>query len=170
MRNRIFGLCLPPLLIGILDGSITLLGQSKEYWAGNYSLAQEGNPTFYGMMIISPWAAVALFAIWIGLFVGLILLLPDTLALIVSIAVTFSHAVGAATWLYFYFFHRQYGYQLCDSLFLFTAVLLGTCIRYGWQVVPAKPYHVGLKPTHRWVTVAILLAVWLFINFWPYYK
>jgi hypothetical protein len=167
MRNRFFGLCLPPMLIGILDGSITLVGQPAEYWAGNYSRAVEGNPTFYGMMIISPWAAVALFAIWMGLCVGLILLLPDTLALIVSIAVTLWHSVGAATWL---LFHFRCSYQTCDALFLFTAVLLGTCIRCGWQAVPAQPYQVSLKPTRRWVTVAILLAIVLFINFWPYYK
>jgi hypothetical protein len=165
MRNRLFGLCLPPLLLSLFDGIITLIGQPAEYWAGNYSLAQEGNPTFYGLMIISPWAAVALFVIWIGLYVGLILLLPDTLALIVSIAVTFWHTVGAATWL---LFHFRCSYQTCDAIFLFTAVLLGTSIRWGWQALPAQQYHIGLKPTRRWVIVAILLAVGLYISFWPY--
>jgi hypothetical protein len=151
-----------------LDGTITLIGQPEEYWAGNYSLAMEGNPTFDSLLRMSPRAAVAVFAVWIGVYVGIILLLPDTLALIVSIAVTLLHAVGAATWLCFHFFSFQYGYPLCEVLLLFTAVLLGTSIRWGWQATPAQHYHLGLKPIRRWVAVAVLFAVAVYLIFWPY--
>jgi hypothetical protein len=165
MRNRFLGLCLPPLLICLLDGALTLIGQSPQYWAGDYSRAIEGSPTFNTMLNLSPWAAVALMALWIGVFVGIILLLPDTLALIVSIAVTFGHTAGAATWLYLRF---PYGYQLCNALFLFTAVLLGTCIRWGWQAIPAQHYHFGRKPILRWAAVAVLFAVGVYLFLWPH--
>ncbi len=168
MRNRFFGLCLPPLLLCLLDGTLTLLGQSAEYWAGNYSQANEGSPSFNSMLNLSPWAAVALMAVWIGVFVGIILLLSDTLALIVSIAVTLGHTVGAASWIYFRFFRDQYGYQLCNALFLFTAVLLGTSIRWGWQAVPSEHYRVGRKPILRWAAVAVLFAVGVYLFLWPH--
>jgi hypothetical protein len=157
------------MLLCLLDNTLTLLGQSEEYWAGNYSQAREGSPTFDSLLRISPWADVAGIAVWIGVFVGIILLLPDTLALIVSIAVTLGHTVGAATWLYFYYYYpSQYGYQMCNALLLFTAVLLGTSIRWGWQAIPAQHHHIGRKPILRWGAVAVLFAVIVYLALWPH--
>jgi hypothetical protein len=167
MRNRFFGLCLPPLLLCLFDSTLTLVGQSSQYWAGNYWLANERNPTFNSLLNISPWADMAGIAVWMGVFVGILLLLPDTLALIVSIAVTFGHTVGAATWLYSRFFRSEYGYQMCNALFLFTAILLGTSIRWGWQAAPAQQYHIGLKPILRWALIAVLFAVGVYLALWP---
>jgi hypothetical protein len=102
---------------------------------------------------------------WAGVFVGLILLLPDTLALIASLAVTFGHTVGAATWLLFRF---QYGYQACNGLFLLSAVLLGLGIRVGWQAVPAHAYRLtGWSPVLRWGLVAGLFGVGVYLFLWP---
>jgi hypothetical protein len=43
---RLRGLCLPPLGLACLDAALTLLGQSPEYWGGNYGQVSELSPTF----------------------------------------------------------------------------------------------------------------------------
>jgi hypothetical protein len=159
------GLCLPPLIFCAFDGLITLGGQSADYWAGNYSAVNEVSPTFNALLRLHPAAYMAGVLVWVAVFVGLILLLPDTLALIVSIAVTFGHTVGAATWLLFRF---QYGYQACNGLFLLSSVLLGIGIRHGWRAKPALPYQpTGLHPLVRWGLVVALFGIGLYLFIWP---
>ncbi len=99
VRRRLMGLCLPPLVLCALDGVLTALGQSGVYWAGDYARVNEASPAFNHLLQIHPAAYAVGILAWAAVFVGIILLLPDTLALIVSIAVTFGHTVGAATWL-----------------------------------------------------------------------
>ena len=111
MRRRFLGLCLPAMIFCVVDLTLTLFGQSADYWAGDYSKADERSPTFEHLLQISPLADVAGTAVWIGVFVGIILLLPDILTLIVSIAVTLGHVVGACTWIDWQF---EYGYQICN--------------------------------------------------------
>ena len=152
VTGRLLGLCLPALLVWALDISFTLAGQSADYWSGHYALVNERSPTFNQWLQVHP-AAFALGAIvWAGIFVGIILLLPDVLALIMSIAVTLGHTVGAATWLLWGF---GYGYQLCNALFLCSAIALGLGIRYGWQAVPAGEYQLdGWSWRRRWIVAA----------------
>ena len=163
--RRVLGLCLPPLVFCILDGAVTLLGQSVEYWSGDYVRVNEASPTFNHLLQIHPAVYVFGILVWAVVFVGIILLLPDTLALIVSIAVTFGHTVGAATWL-LYRFH--FGYQACNGLFLLSAVLLGLCIRLGGRASPAQEYRLpDWPPIVRWVLVAVLFGVGMYLFLWP---
>ena len=163
--SRIMGLCLPPLALCAVDGSITLAGQSTAYWSGNYAAVNEGSPTFNHLLQIHPGAFAVGLLIWAVVFVGLILLLPDTLALIVCIAVTFGHTVGAATWVLYRF---RYGYQACNGLFLLSAALLGIGIRFGWRAAPAWPYRPpGWHPIVRWSVVAALFALGHNLFVWP---
>jgi len=98
-------------------------------------------------------------------FVGIILLLPDTLALIVCIAVTIGHAVGAATWVLWRF---QYGYQACNGLFLLAAVAIGLGIRWGWQAGPSQEYRLPSSVANwRWILAALLFAVGVYLFLWP---
>jgi hypothetical protein len=53
-------------------------------------------------------------------------------------------------------------------MFLFTAVLLGTSVRWGWRAIPAQHYHLGLKPVLRWIAVAVVFAVGIYLTFWRY--
>jgi hypothetical protein len=148
-----------------LDGTITLVGQSANYWAGNYAGVNEGSPTFHHLLQIHPAAFAIGILVWAAVFVGIILMLPDTLSLIISIAVTFGHTVGAATWLLYRF---RYGYQACNGLFLLSAVLLGLAIRWGWQAVPRQEYQLPfLSPAWRWVLAALLFAVGAYLFLWP---
>ena len=165
VTGRLLGLCLPALLAWALDNTLTLIGQSAEYWAGNYAAVNESSPTFNHLLQVHP-AAFALGAVaWAGVFTGIILLLPDALALIIGIAVTLGHTVGAATWILWRF---GFGYQTCNALFLGTAIILGLGIRYGWRAVPADEYHLrGWSWRRRWIVSALLFAVGAYLFLWP---
>jgi hypothetical protein len=45
LRQRLLGLCLVPALLAGFDGWLTLHGQTKEYWSGNYKQVIKGSPT-----------------------------------------------------------------------------------------------------------------------------
>jgi hypothetical protein len=161
----LIGLCLPPVALCALDAALTLIGQSAEYWSGDYGRVTEGSPTFNHLLQIHPAAYVAGILVWVAVFVGILLLLPDTLALIVSIAVTLGHTVGAATWLLWRF---QFGYQVCNGLFLTSAIILGLGIRWGWRAVPDRKYRLEGWPWGlRWVLVLVLFGVGVYLFLWP---
>lgn len=163
--QRFVGLCLPPLTFAALDGALTLAGQFSEYWGGAYARVNEASPTFHYLLATHPLAFAGGMLGWMAVFVGIILLLPDTFALIVSIAVTLGHTVGAATWVLWRF---QYGYQACNGLFLLAAVALGLGIRWGWRAGPLQDYRLPfLSLTWRWALAAVLFAVGVYLFLWP---
>ncbi len=163
--RRLMGLCLPPLALCALDGTLTALGQSAAYWAGDYTRVNEASPTFNHLLEIHPAAYAVGVLAWAAVFVGIILLLPDTLALIVSITVTFGHTVGAASWLLWRF---QFSYQLCNGLFFASAVLLGLGIRWGWRAVPDQDYRLqGWPRGLRWILALALFGVGVYLFLWP---
>ncbi len=163
---RLRGLCLPPLGLACLDAVLTLLGQSPEYWAGNYGQVSELSPTFHHLLATHPLAFVVGIAGWILVFTGLILLLPETLALATSVAVVFGHTWGATSWL---LYHFQYGYQACIGLFILTAIGLALGIRWGWGAAPSQkgPAGVPLHPVLRWSVIAALLGLVVYLFLWP---
>ena len=163
-KRRLLGLCLPPVLFCLLDAAVTLLGQSAQYWAGNYAQVNEGSPTFHDLLQIHPAAFAVGTLVWIMVFVVGILLLPGTLALIVSIVVTFGHTAGAATWLW----GRFHCYQTCLGLFLISAIVLGVGIRWGWLAVPEQEYRLrGWASFARWGMVSMLFGVGVYLFLWP---
>jgi hypothetical protein len=165
MRQRFLGLCIAPLLLCLLDNTLTLVGQPAEYWAGDRSKVDEDSPTFNHLLQISPLADIAGVAVWMGVFVAIILLLPDTPALIVSIAVTIGHTSGAASWI---LDRYHFGYQLTMALTLLSASLLGVDIRWAWKAAPAGQYRlVCLPPVLRWLLIAGLFAIGVYLFLWP---
>jgi hypothetical protein len=163
--RRLLGLCLPPLVLCTLDVSMTLIGQSAAYWAGNYSRVIESSPTFNHLLQAHPLAFVAGCLVWAALFVAVILLLPDFLALVASIAVTFAHTVGASTWLIFRF---QYGYQYCLWLYLSASMVLGVGIYLGWQAQPVQKHPLSIwSPVLRWMLIALLVGFAVYLFLWP---
>jgi len=69
-RQRLLGLCLAPALLSALDCTVTLFGQSSQYWAGNYGHVNEGSPTFCQLLQVHPAAFIAGGAAWIMVFVS----------------------------------------------------------------------------------------------------
>jgi hypothetical protein len=141
LRRRLFGLCLVPILLAALDGSVTLQGQPKEYWAGDHSHVIEGTPFFRILLTHGPAAYVAGLAGWVLAFVGMILLAPETLALTVTFIFTLGHAVGAYSWLV----DSRYFFQLYYAMLLFAAVGLAVGIRWGWRAEPQNDAPVGTR-------------------------
>jgi hypothetical protein len=98
-KRRLFGLGLPCLLAFLLDTGLRLRAQPAAYWAGNYHhTLQEGSPFVRALYTWHPLAAVAGYALWAAILADLLVLLPQCLAVILSIAIGFGHVGGAYTW------------------------------------------------------------------------
>jgi hypothetical protein len=131
LTRRLLGLCLPPVLIWSVDSALTLCGQSEAYWAEggvrdtdgitslhHYSASvNEVSPTAHHLLAWHQMAFVAESAAGILVLCSLIMLLPRTLALTTSLAATLGHTWGATTWVS----RLQYGFQMCNGLFLVVA-------------------------------------------------
>ncbi len=164
LRQRFLGLCLPPLVFCALDTTLTLIGQSAEYWQGQRAYANEISPTWHHLLTAHPAAFAAGMAAWAAIFVMVLLLLPDTLALIVSVAVVLGHTAGAATWLY----NLKFGYQMCNGLVLLAAVALGIGVRWGWQASPGQPLRLDRMPqVWRWALILLLVGIGVYLFLWP---
>jgi hypothetical protein len=165
LRQRFLGLCLPPILFCVLDFTLTLVFQPAAYWEGDRTRIIEGSPTFYYLLTVHPAAFVVGVLVWIVLFVALLLLLPDTPALITSIAIVFGHTAGTAAWLRGRF---PFDYQLLVGLFVLSAVSIGLGIRWGWQAAPREPISLDrLEGLGRWTLIAALVAVTVYLFLWP---
>jgi hypothetical protein len=137
MRKKKLLLCVPPVALCALDQTITLVGQSSQYWAGRYHYANEGNPLFCWLLQRHPLAFEAGIAVWILLFGGLIVLLPRRAAMVVSIAIVLGHSWGTATWLSW---KMPHGYWLAIGLFLASAILIvWTWDTFGRKTGPEEP-------------------------------
>lgn len=155
-----------PVFMNCLDNGLTLLRQPSEYWAGNYAAAREGNPWYYKLMATHPLAFIGWEAASIAIFVGLILLMPQTLALAISIAFTLGYMVGASTWLLYG--KIRYGHELFCALCLFTAVGMALGIRWGWGAVPPADAPLAARtPWLRVLIIAALCAMAIYMHLWP---
>jgi hypothetical protein len=162
-RNALW-LLLPPIALCLLDSSVTLYGQSVEYWDGNYAAVREGSPSFAYYMSIHPLVCLAADLLWISIFSLAILLLPETPALIVAVAIMLGHLAGAASWLVYQF----NGYQYCNALFLVTAVLIVFAFKRGQRDDGRSAIdweRTGFPAWTRWVVIAGLcvLPIWWFL-------
>jgi hypothetical protein len=165
LRQRFLGLCLPPVLFCVLDFALTLVFQPAEYWQGDRTRIIEGSPTFRHLLSISPAAFAVGVLAWVALFVCLLLLLPDTPALVTSVAIVFGHTAGSAAWLRGRF---PFDYQLLVSLFALAAASVGLGVRWGWQAAPREPLRLGrLAGPWRWLMIAALVGVMVYLFLWP---
>ena len=154
----------PPALLCILDFGLTLYGQSESYWSGNFTDVNELSPSFARYLAIHPLAFVGAGFLWIIIFSFIVALLPEMLALTVSIAIVIGHMGGAATW----FAYRFHNYQACNALFLVTAFIVVLSFKRGQNDDGASAFdwrRTGLPSWARWGIVAVLMAIpiWWFL-------
>jgi hypothetical protein len=160
VKCRLLGLCSPPLVFCALDTSLTLFGQPAGYWA-DYRCVNEASTTFNLLLQIHPVAFAAGTLVWAMLFVAVILLLPDFLALITSIVVTFGHAAGAATWLMVRF---HCGHQAFLGLLLVSQIILGSGVYWGWKAMPSqKDALLHRSPILRWALIVLLVGIAVYV-------
>lgn len=162
-RNALW-LLVPPTAVCLLDFGLTLAGQSSVYWGGDYTAVNEVSPSFAYYLTVHPLAAVAAGLLWITFFSAIILLLPETLALIVAIAILFGHTFGALSWLMF----RFHSYQASNLLFLVSSALVVFAFKKGQSNDGQSAIQwerTGLPEWTRWITIAALAAVpiWWFL-------
>ncbi len=163
-ERRAFWLFIPPIILSSIDFGLTLYGQPSVYWAGNYSQANEISPSFATALRFHPIGFVALFAIWAAIFCILILLLPEILALFLTVAIVIGHMLGASTWLAY----RFHSYQSAILLILATAGLIVFSFKRGQAIDGTAAFHwerTGLPNWCRWLTIVVLSAIpiWWFV-------
>ena len=120
MKTRRLWLCVPPILFALCDYAVTMWGQPKEYWAGDYESAIEANPLVLWCMNVHPALFHGLTFVWIASFCTLILKTPRVLARVTSLTISYTHASCAGTWLY----------REPDDFFVALALCIGSSIAY----------------------------------------
>ena len=97
-RNQLV-MCCGPVIACLCDLTVTLSGQSAEYWSGDWSVVTEGNPIPHWLLTQHPLALCAGIAAWITLFCTAIIRLRLPVARVVAFVVMLGHATAASTWL-----------------------------------------------------------------------
>ena len=92
-------LCLGPLLVYVLDVTLTLIGQPEAYWAGNLDQAKEGNLFPRWMMHQHPWLFPLVALVWLPTFCTAILWLPARFAKVIAFVLQVGHTLAAASWI-----------------------------------------------------------------------
>src|ERR1700730_9226914 len=92
-------LILGPLLFCLLDGGLTLHGQSGAYWEGQYDQAEEMNPIGLWPLQQGPGVFILALCCWIVVFCTAIVAIAENLARPLAFAVQLGHSLGAASWL-----------------------------------------------------------------------
>ena len=114
-------LLVPALWTSIFDITITVIHQSREYWNGDLTKANEGNPigAFFmknhvsGLFIIS--------GLWI-ITIGLLgYFLPRQIRRIFLLFCVIAHSFGTSTWL-----SSRYGFWYVITFILFNSILYCT--------------------------------------------
>lgn len=93
-------LAVPAVAAFGVDVTLTLLGQSPQYWNGEYFAANEGAPV--GLFLLRMHPTAFLFGAW-AYAAGvstLIRYLPHALALWLSLGFLIAHTSGVNSWLY----------------------------------------------------------------------
>ena len=93
-------MCVPPVVMLVVDAALTLRGQVPDYWSGGYSFAREDNPIACWFLQLHPMSFVSGVILWTVLFMAAIHRLPIKLARVTAFGVMLGHALGAASWLW----------------------------------------------------------------------
>lgn len=155
IKLRFVALCVPFLFAAAIDGTATQLGQSPEYWRGDFTFANEGVTTFNDLLRLHPLAHAAGFLAYALLLCLLILMVPPLLAMVVSFAATIGHAAGAFTWLAYQF---RFSMPVSQLMFACVAVVMSVCLTRGWTIEKDRPLLAN-RPIARWTSIALLIVV-----------
>lgn len=92
-------MCCGPVVACLCDLTVTLTGQSAEYWSGNWEAVIEGNPIPHWLLSQHPFALCGGVTVSIAVFCTTILRLRPQPARVVAFIVMLGHATAAGTWL-----------------------------------------------------------------------
>jgi hypothetical protein len=165
-KRRLLGLGIPCLLAFAFDIGLTMHGQPAAYWAGDYSRTTEGAPFFRKLFEIHPLAEAAGEALWAGVIVVGLLLLPEVLAVILAVAVVFGHTGGGYTWLGWPIESRWF--QTLHGVLFVSATVLGLGLYWLLHVARREAESATtrrLHPVVRWGLIGIAggLACYMYL-------
>ena len=149
-KRRLIGMGIP---FGLAFATDTALAIRGPIWEPHDRLF------FHALWLIHPSMVIAGYLTWACVIVGLLLLLPDVPAVVVTIAAVFGHVGGA----YSQLMPRLAGsgYQITNGLFLLTAATLGIGLWWSAQAAP-KGQRRGdatvLPARLRWGLIVLLAA------------
>src|SRR3990172_6511852 len=99
-KNSKLWLCLPAIAGGILDTTVTLMGQPAEYWRTSYTLANEGNPLAIGFITFHPLAFVGYALVELVVVSLLIIMLPGRVSKVLSAFYTIGSTIQFYNWMF----------------------------------------------------------------------
>jgi len=117
-KNHRLLLLIPALWASVFDIFITSFWQDPDYWKGDLSKANEGNPIGAWFMSQHVSGLFVISIIWIILIAVLGYYLPAKLRKIFLLFVLIAHSYGASTWLTVF-----YGFWSLIIFIFFNAVL-----------------------------------------------
>jgi hypothetical protein len=145
VRKRKLLLCIAPISLCLLDQTVTLIGQSSQYWGGDYAVGKEGNPLYLRLLQQHPLAFEAGILAWILLFCAVICFAPRRAALAISVAIVLGHAWGASSWICYRLVH---GYWIVIGLYLVSGIIIAwTWDRFHRMAIPDSPDNKSLHGT-----------------------
>jgi hypothetical protein len=92
-------LAMPPVLLCVADAALTLWGQPREYWQGDFSRVLEFNPLGHVLLAYHPWAFAVGVAGYLAIFLILTQLLTRRWMILLTFALSIGHVIGGAGWL-----------------------------------------------------------------------
>ena len=155
-KRRLLGMGIPFALAFVTDTALTTALTVRGYRPWEV----EDRLFFHTLYLIHPLAPLAGYLMWACVIIGLLLLLPEVLAVIVTIVVVFGHVGGAISQVYPFLGSRYY--QPVNGLFLLTAVALGIGLWWSARASPAVQHSgstYGLPAWLRWGLIAVLTGV-----------
>jgi hypothetical protein len=164
VRKNAYWLLIPPIALCLLDFGLTLFCQPSAYWAGDHTAVSEISPSYAHALAIHPLVFCGVGLSWICIFSALILLLPESLALTLTVAIVIAHMAGAASWLVY----RFHSYQSANLLALMTSGLIVLAFKRG-QDRDGRPAfnwdRTGFPGWIRWLLILLIavLPVWWYI-------
>jgi hypothetical protein len=163
--RKFLGFCLLPTLLMMVDCCLTLVGQAKEYWAGNYAHVKEADPISRYLLAHHPLAFVAGNLVIALMLIGLLLLTPRIVATFFSITSSIGRWGAASSW--FILDGYRWGQGLCWGLGLLTIICLAIGVPLGWRAQSDKDWLRASRMGFgvRWAVMAGLFALLLAVQF-----
>lgn len=165
MRWHQLILIVAPAFACLVDASLTLYGQSADYWSGDTTSVNELSPEPRRLLAISPWLFAVVVLGWIAANGFLVVCTRRPMATIFASVITLAHVSGAATWI---LWSSQYGYQLATSLQLVSGTILAITINHVYgKPDTVAPYLLFPAGAYK-ATVCVLVVAMVFLFLVPH--
>jgi hypothetical protein len=117
MKSKLRNL-IPAYIASIIDISITIAHQSPEYWQGDLTQANEGNPIGGSLMAMDVSGIFIVSGVWLLLIGPLGYYLPRKISKVFLLFVLVAHSYGASTWI-----SPRYGFWAAMLLILINSAI-----------------------------------------------